>query len=56
MGNGRSYAVGGPREELADSDAWWVGSKSGAAGSQATVKTGVTVAVAVVCRKGSGPT
>src|SRR5271166_2177139 len=50
------YAEGGPREEVANSGAWRTGSKSGAGASQATRKTGVTVAVTVVCRKGSGPT
>jgi hypothetical protein len=53
---GRSYAAGGPREEMADSSTWWAGSKSGAGASQTTRKTGVTVAVTVVRRKGSGPT
>ena len=56
MDNGTSYAAGGPREEMASNSTAWVGSKSGVGASQATRKTGVTAAVAVVCRKGSGPT
>jgi hypothetical protein len=56
MDSGRSYAAGGPREELAKNSTWWEGSKSGMGASQATKKTGVTEAVTVVCRKGSGPT
>jgi hypothetical protein len=56
MGSGMSYAAGGPREEQANNGAWRIGSKSGAGASQATRKVGVTVAVTVVCKKGSGPT
>ena len=54
--SGRDYAEGGPREEVASNGAWRTGSKSGAGASQATRNTGVTVAITVVCRKGSGPT
>jgi hypothetical protein len=50
------YAEGGPREGVANEATWWAGSKSGAGANQAIRKTGVTVAVTVVCRKGSGPT
>jgi len=56
MGSGRSYAAGGPREEQANNGTWWIGSKSAAGTSQATRKIGVTAAVTVVCRNGSGPT
>jgi len=56
LGSGSSYAAGGPREEQANNGAWQVGSKSGAGASQATRKIGVTVALTVVCRNGSGPT
>ena len=48
--------MGGPRDEIVNDGAWWVGSESRVGASQATVKTGVTVAVTVVCRKSSGPT
>jgi hypothetical protein len=56
MDSGRSYAAGGPREELANNSAAWAGSKSGVGASHATRKTGVTEAVTVACKKGSGPT
>jgi hypothetical protein len=55
-GRWESYAAGGPREELANNSAKCVSPKSGAGVSHTTSKTGVTVAVTILCRKGSGPT
>jgi hypothetical protein len=53
---GGSYAAGGPREELANKSGEWTRSKSGLGASQATRKTGVTMAVTALGRQGSGPT
>ncbi|HUE04768.1 MAG TPA: hypothetical protein VMR62_34775 [Bryobacteraceae bacterium] len=54
-GSWKSQA-GGPREELAERNTWVVVSRSGVGASQTTLKTGVTAAVVVACRNGSGPT